>query len=645
MVVSFGQYEVLEEIGRGGMGVIFKARDPRLNRMVAIKQLVLDHVDEDKRDEFRERFRREAILAAGLNHVNLISIYDVSIEQDNSYYVMELLSGHNLRTEVEKRPNRRMSPEDFLALLKQVCAGLSHAHESGLVHRDIKPDNIFLLQGNKVKITDFGIARSQEPDNSNLTKPGVMLGTLAYVSPEQLQDARNVDHRADIYSLAVVTYEALCGHVPFAGDGLTSTLMAIISKEPKPLNEVNPEISNDIAAVVAKAMRKKAEDRYGTADEFEKEFERAILIGRSGGGSTISTSRGGITAINSPGRQTGSFNTSSTIKPAAQPLGEELPKAGVKPWLAGRTGESAKVHLGSAGAISQSVALVKAIGQFGRHGEERGCFMEPNSISARAGKIVVSDAVLRKFVVFSRDGRVIGELKTVPKAKGTKTDGGAFSKPAAVALDFRGRIIGVDSTDHFIRIYDGQGSYLKDFINKHGKGGGLSGVICDSSGYIYVADPDNGCIQVYQGDVGNWIRKVGSKGTGDGQLQYPTGLTLDRFGQLLVVDFFSSKVSIFSKAGMFQRNFGGKGTTKGLFNVPRGVAVDRYDRIYVADSLNHKVQVFSPSGDYLFSFGGRGNELGRFIGPAAVSVDPDNNCLYVVDKGNCRIQIFEIHKD
>src|SRR3974390_1615107 len=126
---EFGKYEVLSEIGRGGMGIIFKAQDPSLNRFVAIKQLVLDGVDPDKRDEFRERFRREAILAAGLNHPNLISIYDVSISEENSYYVMELLEGQSFRRELETRPEQRMPPDDFFEVFRQVCEGLAHAHQ------------------------------------------------------------------------------------------------------------------------------------------------------------------------------------------------------------------------------------------------------------------------------------------------------------------------------------------------------------------------------------------------------------------------------------------------------------------------------------------------------------------------------------
>jgi serine/threonine protein kinase/sugar lactone lactonase YvrE len=643
MPTNFGKYEVIAEIGRGGMGVIFKAQDPRLNRFVAIKQLILDHVDPDKKEEFKERFRREAILAAGLNHPNLISIYDVSIGdtvEDSSYYVMEYLEGHSFRRELEIRPNNRLTPDEFYPIFKQVCEGLAAAHDMNLVHRDIKPDNIFILPGGKVKLTDFGIARSSEQENSNLTKPGVMLGTLSYVSPEQLQDARNVDHRADIYSLGVVMYEALAGQLPFTGEGLTSTLMAIVSRDARPVHEVCPEVPPDVSSVVTKSMRKQATERYLSVLEFLKDYEKALNVAKSTPSSGIriavanpATSAGGNFLPGVPMQ-----GPPAAARTAGLPV-QDVKGGGVgKPWAASRTQQ-----LGTTGGgIDESSELAKPIGTIGRSGDEKGSFNEPSVICARFGKIIVGDTVRRKFQIFTREGKYLAESQPVPGTKGTKTAGGAFSKPSAVSIDARGRIFATDSGDHYIRIFDGQGKFSKEVFNRGGKDGGLGGIICDPSGLIYVSDPDNGCVHVMNAENGQWLRKVGSKGTGDGQLQLPSGLALDRFNQLYVVDYSTSRVSVFSKAGIFQRAFGGKGTGKGLFNVPRGIAIDRFDRLYIADSLNHRVQVFNTNGQYLYFFGGRGQESGKFVGPADLSIDPENNCLYVADRGNCRVQIFEL---
>jgi serine/threonine protein kinase len=658
MPKNFGKYEVVAEIGRGGMGVIYKAQDPRLNRFVAIKELILDGVDPDKKEEFKERFRREAILAAGLNHPNLIQIYDVSIGdtvEDTSYYVMEYLEGHSFRRELEIRPGNRLTPDEFYPIFKQVCEGLAAAHDMNLVHRDIKPDNIFILPGNKVKLTDFGIARlSTEQENSNLTKPGVMLGTLSYVSPEQLQDARNVDHRADIYSLGVVMYEALAGQLPFTGEGLTSTLMAIVSRDAKPVHEVCSEITPDISAVVAKSMRKQATERYLSVVDFLKDFEKALHLVRQ------TPSSGIRMPVNSPATSvSGTFmpgvplqtSQSSGPPPAARTAGipltkplDEKPAGGggvAKPWT---TGARSTVS-GTAGGGEQEHAaseLARPIAMIGRTGEEKGCFMEPSVICARFGKIIVGDTIKRKFQIFTREGKFLAESQAQAGVKGTKTAGGAFSKPSAISIDSRGRIFATDGSDHYVRVFDGQGKFSKELVNRGGKDGGLGGIICDATGLLYVSDPDNGCVHVMNAESGQWLRKVGTKGTGDGQLQLPSGLALDRFNQLYVVDYSTSKISVFSKAGIFQRAFGGKGTGKGLFNVPRGIAIDRYDRLYVADSLNHRVQVFNTNGQYLYFFGGRGQEAGKFVGPADLSIDPENNCLYVADRGNCRVQVFEL---
>jgi serine/threonine protein kinase/sugar lactone lactonase YvrE len=645
---EFGKYDVLSEIGRGGMGIIYKAQDPSLNRFVAIKQLVLEGVDPDKKDEFRERFRREAILAAGLNHPNLISIYDVSIGTENSYYVMELLEGQSFRRELETRPEQRMSPEDLYNIFKQVCEGLAHAHQMNLVHRDIKPDNIFILPSGKVKLTDFGIARSSEPEvNSNLTKPGVMLGTLSYVSPEQLQDARNVDHRADIYSLGVVIYEALAGQLPFTGEGLTSTLMAIVSREARAVNEVNPEISSQIASVVAKSMRKQANDRYSSVAEFLREYEKAMNLGKSPATAAIkigsASPNASLQALPKESSSATGFSPGLPVGAQGRPqpmslqeLEQTQPRINVpKPWAARTQAQQSSVN-------EDATDLVRVVGTIGRPGEDKGCFQEPSMICARLGRIVVGDTVRRKFQIFSREGRVLCESVANPQTKGTRTGGGAFSKPSAVTIDVRGKIFATDSGDHYIRVYDGTGKFAKEILNRQGKDSGITGIACDTGGNLYIADPDNGCIQVISGDTGTWLRKVGSKGTGEGQFQQPSGIALDRFSQLYVVDYASSRVSIFSKAGIFQRAFGAKGTGKGEFNVPRGIAIDRYDRVYICDSLNHRVQVFNSKGEYLYYFGGRGQELGKFIGPADVSIDPENNCLYVADRGNARVQIFEL---
>ncbi|HEY9869632.1 MAG TPA: serine/threonine-protein kinase [Candidatus Obscuribacterales bacterium] len=630
MLTEFGQYEVLSEIGRGGMGIVYQALDRTQQRMVAIKQLVLDNVDPTKHREFRDRFRREAAMAARLDHRNIVSVFDVSSDPDKNYYVMEFLDGHSLRKEIEQHGGR-LTAAEYLPILQQIAEGLAYAHSLNVVHRDVKPDNIFILKDGTVKLTDFGIARTVDYEQTHLTKTGVMLGTLAYVSPEQLQDAKNVDHRADLFSLGVVSYEALAGRLPFVGEGIAQTVIRILSSEPQPLHMLCPTVSVETAAVISKALRKKARDRYMSVVDFARDFERS-LVGRP-----ISISVG--EAFQAPAQAAARTSGGQPVVhmpgvPMQQPAGvAEVPAA---PQHAAVNMANTRVSSGA------TYYMVKPLGVIGRQGEGNGCFLEPAVICARSGRIVVGDVQLRRLQIFARDGRWLATITPRKEAKGSQTGGGSLTSPSGIAMDFRGRIYVCDSGDHYVRIFDSQGMFVKELVNLHGKEGGLQGVACDSTGLIYLADPENGCLQVFQSDTGTWLRKVGSKGSKPGQLHLPSGVAVDRMNQVYVVDYSTSRVSVFSKAGIFVRSFGGKGTANGLFNVPRDVAVDNKDRIYVSDSLNHRIQIFGPAGDWLYSFGGRGAEQGKFVGPAGISIDPENNCLYVVDRGNKRIQIFEL---
>lgn len=654
MSENYGKYNIICELARGGMGIVYKAEDPQLKRMVAIKQLFIDEVDPERKDEFRERFRREAILAANLKHPNVVSIYDVAISDESAYYIMELLKGVTLRALQDKRPGHKMSVEDYLPIFAQVCNGLSHAHDMQLVHRDIKPDNIFIEPDGTVKITDFGIARSRDAEHSSkLTKPGELLGTLSYVSPEQLQDAHNVDQRADVYSLAVVTYETLTGALPIDERSMNAMMLAIISKEAKPVNEINPEISPDVAAVIAKAMRKNADDRYNSVDDFKREFDRAINIHRGSSKGVMLRSGLGAGGI----RTTGSFpgipmlppgSTASTEGSTSGQYGavqgpDDPAKPVIKPWLSGRTAERAKVSGNQFNALTNSIPLVKVTGKIGVQGDCLGAFVEPIAACYRNGKIVVADAGTRSFQIFSTDGRSQGESRATQASKmGSKT-GGGFSKPSGICIDLLGRIYVSDSTDHFVRIFDPQGSFLREFHYKQGQEGGISGLLYDElEGNLYLTDTYNGCVQVVTTDVGTWVRKISSRGLGEGQIITPVSLAMNGFGNLYVLDQGTCRVSVFNNAGVYQRSWGGKGKGRSEFATPRGIAIDSFDRVYVADSLNHRVQVFSANGDYLYSFGGWGNELGKFSTPTDLSIDLERNTIYVVDKGNCRVQIFEI---
>lgn len=250
--MHLGRYEIIEELGRGAMGVVYKARDPLLNRIVAIKTMSAEAAEND---ELRSRLEREAQLAAKLRHPNIITIYDVGEEEGIPFIAMEFLEGIDLRHITSQ--NIPLYPSEKWAILKQLCLGLHHAHKEGVVHRDIKPGNIRLLRDGTVKIMDFGIARVA---SSQLTQAGMVLGSVNYMSPEQVE-GRKVDHRSDIFSVGILAYELLSYRLPFKSDSMSSTMFNILKGEHHPLDPVALKLPPGVNDIIVKCLEKRPEDR------------------------------------------------------------------------------------------------------------------------------------------------------------------------------------------------------------------------------------------------------------------------------------------------------------------------------------------------------------------------------------------------
>ncbi|MBN1223754.1 MAG: protein kinase, partial [Candidatus Aminicenantes bacterium] len=253
-----GRYQLIEELGRGGMGVVYKAEDSKLKRSVALKFLPpeLTHIPDVK-----ERFIREAQTAAALDHPNICTVYEFDEAEGKSFISMALIEGLSLRKKIESGP---LELDEALRIATQVAEGLQVAHKKGVVHRDIKSANIMVTEDNQVKIMDFGLARMT--GGTLLTKEGTTMGTIAYMSPEQAR-GEDVDHRTDIWSLGVVFYEMLSAQLPFKGDHDQTVLYAIRNEKPKLLTDLCAEIPVSIGQVVAKALEKNLENRYQNTDE------------------------------------------------------------------------------------------------------------------------------------------------------------------------------------------------------------------------------------------------------------------------------------------------------------------------------------------------------------------------------------------
>lgn len=255
---QLGRYEIIEKLGQGAMGVVYKARDPLIDRIVAIKTLDLD-LSRAEAEAFERRFFREAKSAGRLNHANIVTIHDVGKSEAVAYIAMELLHGRSLREILDS--GVVLPPEKIVDIVTQVADGLAFAHENGVVHRDIKPANIMILDSGQTKITDFGIALL--PAGSH-TQAGTVFGSPKYMAPEQVV-GRPVDGRADIFSLGAVLYEMLTGFPPFFGGELNAVLYQVINEIPAAPSSRNPSIAPAFDYIVAKAMAKHPDDRYPSA--------------------------------------------------------------------------------------------------------------------------------------------------------------------------------------------------------------------------------------------------------------------------------------------------------------------------------------------------------------------------------------------
>jgi predicted Ser/Thr protein kinase len=274
-------YEVEERLGQGGMGVVYRARDTRLNRPVALKLLPPEFTEDADR---RQRFLREARAACAVNHPAIAQVYDVDEADGGVFFAMELVEGKTVRALMQ---GRELDLLGGLEVATQVASGLAKAHEAGIVHRDIKPENIMVTPDGHAKLLDFGLAKLLEPESgakaasgdelSHMetvarTQAGMVMGTLRYMSPEQAR-GQSVDHRSDVFSLGVVLYEMVTGQLPFSGNNPLDTLHSIAFEETRPVTAIRANLPPSLQRVVSRCLRKRPQDRYGEAKELVSDLK------------------------------------------------------------------------------------------------------------------------------------------------------------------------------------------------------------------------------------------------------------------------------------------------------------------------------------------------------------------------------------
>ncbi len=274
MLEKIGKYEVSEQIGVGGFGAVYRGRDPFIKRTVAIKTCQVND------EEIKHRFFREAELAGNLHHRHITTIYDFGVENGIPYIVQEFLTGEDLDKKIKRGDPIPVSRK--VEIVMAIADGLGYAHNSSIVHRDVKPANVRVLEDGTVKVMDFGIAKSLESE-SNLTQTGITLGTSAYLAPEQIR-GEAIDRRTDIFALGVLSYELLTYRKPFRGEHLSTVLYKILNETPEPIGSLVQDVPPALIAAVGRAMAKTPDERYPTMEAFRKDLQgvHRELVGASG---------------------------------------------------------------------------------------------------------------------------------------------------------------------------------------------------------------------------------------------------------------------------------------------------------------------------------------------------------------------------
>ncbi|MGB3862710.1 MAG: serine/threonine-protein kinase, partial [Candidatus Aminicenantaceae bacterium] len=265
---KIGKYKIIGELGKGAMGIVYKGIDPDINREVAIKLIRFDMVSEDsEKEDAARRFIREAQSAGNLEHPNIITIYEVGREDNQTFIVMQYVDGESLKQAISA--GKRFSPVEVVDLMTCLCDALELAHQNKIVHRDIKPGNILLDKQGRPYLVDFGVARMEM---STMTQSGTIVGTPSYMSPEQIQGIR-VDSRADIFSLGVIIYEMLTGKRPFEGDHITTIVYKIMNEEPTNIREMKKDLPEGFEQVIKKALEKDSNKRYQSCKELAADLK------------------------------------------------------------------------------------------------------------------------------------------------------------------------------------------------------------------------------------------------------------------------------------------------------------------------------------------------------------------------------------
>ncbi len=362
-ITQAGRYQIVNELGRGAMGVVYRAFDPMIGRTVAIKTMLTQGLAPSEFAEFRDRFQREAQAAGILNHPNIVTVYDFGESQGFLYLAMEFLEGKSLHEILRER--KALPAGEAVPIFEQVAGALGHAHAHKVIHRDVKPANIMLLKDGTVKVTDFGIAKIS---TTSMTQTGQVFGTPNYMSPEQVRGMQ-LDGRSDIFALGVVLYESLVGVKPFPGDDITTVLYKLVHEEPVPPLQLRPELDPGLGRVIQKALAKNPDQRYATCADFARDLrgyrqlpmEGAAGAATPGVGATMMVAGASILA---GGASTAPPTTGARAASSSGPVAEASIQRGAAPGTASAPAPGARKRAVAVAAIICVLVALAAAGYY-----------------------------------------------------------------------------------------------------------------------------------------------------------------------------------------------------------------------------------------------------------------------------------------
>lgn len=648
--IVLNKYRILEEIGRGGMGVIYLSEDIRLGRQVALKELVLSRTIQGKeRDDIISRFQREARTTSTLNHPNIVTIFDVGEDHRQHFIAMEYLPGKTLQDYLVENYNFML--EEILDIFIQIASALDHAHSKGVIHRDIKPDNVKVLQDNVVKIMDFGIA-GLENRNSNLTQDGTILGTIAYISPEQLYNTKNVTTRADLFSYGVMMYEMFTHKLPFDGDTVGATIMKIMAEQPEPPRNLNSRIPELIEKVILRCLEKDPNNRFDNARQVVEELvafrislsnrelrdqilDEGLATRRNTHPTYMSSFR--MTNLHTGSTRIGKFKLlhveddhlrqqllvdyikhaglpyecaqASTVAAARQMISQETYDFIICDYML-KDGDAEPVidmiHDGTPLIMVTSMNQPEMIIKLMKKGAVDYILKTTAIEEIRQIVSIIQEKTKGKMLLSVDELRPPGSKAAEPVGDSAMA---AAIKPASPD----------DSGVQFEKILGRQGDKPGEFTSPRWVR------YCPYTDTLLVADTQNSRVQIL-GPEGDVLRILQHE-----EMKAPCAVTSAPDGRIYVLDAGDAKVRVFSAEGLLEKEMGGKPAFKSAF----GLALLPNQQLLVTDPEGHCVHLLSQNGDVKDIFSK------DFKSPSGITLAGEQ--VYILDHGLSAVLKLDTH--